>query len=145
MGRLLNIDDREGIWPRPDGLFGVGTANVGAGVVSGINNEEEVVKNDELDGVTSKGIASRLRLVFAERGSVWELVAENEEELDDGGGKNDNCDAGTRRMVKDDPAPLTLGLLSLRTGCSSTGCRDDFSSSCVSTKSFALWDLSNGM
>lgn len=90
MGRLLNRVDREGIWLRPDGLVADAIANVEAAVASAIDREDVVVMNDKLDGVISKGIASRLRLVLAERGIVRELDGDNERELDDGGGKKES-------------------------------------------------------
>ena len=78
-----------------------GSTEDGAGV-EGIDSVAVIERaEEEFEGVASKGMAFRFRLALTERGNVRDPDGDRDNELDDGGGKNESCVAGIRRMVRD--------------------------------------------
>ena len=71
----------------------------GTAAAEGIDSEAVMDRAEELDGVASNGIASRLRLAVAERGNVRKLFGDGPRAVEDDGGKNESCVAGIRRIV----------------------------------------------
>lgn len=104
IGNALNNDVREGIGARGGvGLGGAWSAEANA-EVDGSEDEVEPECTEEDEGVGSNGIGSRLPPIDAVRGSVRDLdiVSDENAGVADDGGKKDNWDKGTRRIVRVD-------------------------------------------
>lgn len=145
-GSELKNDERDGIWPRPDGLCAVGTDRFDVTpLLAGIESDVHTESMEESEAVVSKGMGSRRRLPLARRGTVPDFARDAARELDDGGGKKESWETGMRRIVSGASALLTAAWPWLLAYVSSSGGRPEVSSSCDKTSSFALCDLSNGI